>query len=249
MLETVVSLITIATAIFGFYKWVLPHLKSHIANRKNMERRIKISLRDKSIDEKDEFLEQLLLNQKRDSFLDSPFTISVYDQELNDIKTKLNSLSDKDQASLASYISSSEDKISCINSMLSLLFDKKLLKMIDAMFFSGPELTLVARGSVELMDGNVTGKRKLDVWRESEPKICFDIYVTPDETKSIEDKIDKPINTLIGPGQLSASELPRNIIARHIVPRLLFEINRYEKDLIEHRENLFLLFSYHVGLG
>jgi hypothetical protein len=249
MLETIVSLITIVSAVFAFYKWILPYLKSHIAKRRTFERQIKISLREKSISEKDELLEQLLLNQKRDSFLDLPFSISVYDNELNDLKSKLKNLSHKDQASLASYISSSEGKICCINSMLLLLFDKKLLKMVDSIFFSGNELALIARGAVQLLDGNVTGKRKLDVWRDSEPKICFGIYVSSDEAKLIEDKIEMPINTLIGPGRLSADELPKEIIARHIVPRLLFEITRYKEKLMEHRESLFLLFNYHVGLG
>lgn len=249
MLETIVSLITISTAVFGFYKWILPHLSSHTANRKKTERMIKISLREKAIDEKDEFLEQVLLSQKRDSFLDLPCSISVYDKDLNEYKNKLKDLNHQAQASLASYISSLEDEIRSINSMLSLLFDKKLLKMVDAIGFSGNELALVAKGAVQLLDGNVTGRMKLDVWRESEPKICFGIYVTPEETKMIENKINKSVNTLIGPGWLSAAELPTEIIARHVIPMLLFEITRYQKKLTEHRENLFLLFNYHVGLG
>ena len=114
MLETIVSLITIATAVFGFFKWGLPHLRRFFANRRENVRQISISLRAKAIDENSEFLEQLLLNQKRDTYLNKPFTISVHDKELDEFKVKLKNLDHKDQASLAAYISSSEDRIKCI---------------------------------------------------------------------------------------------------------------------------------------
>ena len=249
MLETIVSLITIATAVFGFFKWGLPHLRRYFAKRRVKVRKISISLREKSIDENNEFLEQLLLNQKRDTFLNKPLTISVHDKELDKFKAKLNNLDHKDQASLAAYISSSEDKIKCVNSMFALLFDKKILKMLDALFFTGADFALVARGSLKLMDGNVTGTTKLDVWCDSEPKVCFGIYITPEEKLLVEKTTNMPVSTILGPGRLSASELPKEIIARHIVPRLLFEITRSKDKLIPHSEKLFLLFNYHVGLG
>jgi len=249
MLETIVSLITIVSAAFGFYKWILPYLRKHLSKHKKTARRIKISLRGKSIVEKDDFLEQSLLNQKRDVFLDVPSSISMYDPYLDELKNKLKDLSHQDQASLASYISSSEEQIQYVNSMLSILFEKKLLKMLDAIGLSKNELVLIAKGIVQLLDGNVTGRKKFDIWRDSDPQLCFGIYVTPEETKMIETKIDKPVRCLIGPGCLSADELPLELVAHHVIPRILFEITLHKEKLIKHREDLFLLFGYHVGLG
>ena len=247
MLEIIVSLITIASAVFGFYKWILPHLRNHLAGHKKTAKRINISIRGKSIDEKDDFLEQALLEQKRDVFLDLPFLLSVYDPELGEFKNRLKDLSHADQASIASYISSLEEKIQYINSMLSILFEKKVLEMVDG--FKSDELVLIVKGMVQLLDANVSGRTKLDIWRDSEPKLYFGIYVTPEEREMIEKKLDKPVSILIGPGCLSAAELPKKIIACHVIPRIIMEITMNKEKLTEHRQTLLLLFGYHVGLG
>jgi len=249
MLEIIVSLIAIVSAVFGLYMWILPRWRNYQAQREKSVMKIRISISGRSIDEKDKFLKQILLKQKRDTFLDRPFSISLHDQELDKLKNKLKDLSHQDQASQASYISSSEDKIKNINSMLSILFEKKVLKMIDAIGLSSNELVLIVRGALQLFDVNVTGRKKLGIWRDSDPKLSFGIFITPEETEMIEKKINKSVNTLMGSGCLYATELPAKIIARHVIPGILFQIALYKEKFIEHRETLFMLFKYHVGLG
>ena len=121
MLETIVSVVTLIGAGYGFYAWVLPRLKTRLNANVSKQTRLPVSMREKQILLSDPDLQKILLHAKRDAYLGTRCTISVWDQEVQNWRKKLPTYPASDQAQLAAFISSMSRKTELFESMIHLL--------------------------------------------------------------------------------------------------------------------------------
>ena len=102
---------------------------------------------------------------------------------------------------------------------------------------------------------NVTGRVKIDIYRNHEPQIYFPVYVTQNDFQKMAQKQNKSIKDfkqeLSIPTMCSMAIFDSELLYREVIPALVQEIYRlytgYDFDLNTNNwENILL---YEVGLG
>jgi hypothetical protein len=92
---------------------------------------------------------------------------------------------------------------------------------------------------------------KLDVWRTADPELSAPIYLSDEEVDAVLSKFAfKSMKHLaFGAGWRSADELPRDIVVRKVLPRILMEIESQKVDLANREYAVLGLASWHIGQG
>jgi hypothetical protein len=92
---------------------------------------------------------------------------------------------------------------------------------------------------------------KLDVWRTEAPELFAPVYLSTDEVEAVLSNFRfKSMKDLaFGAGWRAADELPRDIIVKKVLPRILTEIELRRVDLANQERVVLVLPSWHIGQG
>lgn len=143
-------------------------------------------------------------------------------------------------------------KVSDIKSKFEIL----LLRPFDIFIENSPEtLKTVIDNMLERRPANVSGRTKLDIYRTTDPKISFPVYLTQEDFGAMcknENKTFKEMKQILSiPTMCAMTIFPNEILYKEIIPALVKEIYRiktkYEFDI--NTKGWDLIMGYEVGLG
>jgi hypothetical protein len=105
--------------------------------------------------------------------------------------------------------------------------------------------TLLARASITWLGGS---GHKLDMWRTDEPQLIAGLYLADDELKAALQHmgLSNTQELRFGAYWKSASDLPPALILKHVIPRLVFELDKHK---IAPEGSVLSLLEWHVGEG
>lgn len=102
--------------------------------------------------------------------------------------------------------------------------------------------------TMSTLEGLSTVGHKVEVWRTSTPELFGQIYLLQHEIEELLGHLGfSHMGELrFGAGWRTAAEMPKGIVARHVIPRIILEL---ERQGIFPEGNVFDLYDWHIGDG
>lgn len=143
-------------------------------------------------------------------------------------------------------------KESDIKSKLEIL----LLRPFDIFIENSPEtLKTIIEKTLEKQPFIVSGRTKLEIYRTTDPKITFPVYLTQEDFEAIcknENKTVEAMKQILSiPTMCSMTIFPNEILYKEIIPALVNEIYRIKTNFNFdiNTKGWDLIMGYEVGLG
>lgn len=135
-------------------------------------------------------------------------------------------------------------------------FEILLLRPFEVFIEKSPEtLKMVIEKILEKQPFIVSGRTKLDIYRTTDPKITFPVYLTQEDFEAICKKENKTIEEmkkiLSIPTMCAMTIFPNDILYKEIIPALVNEIYRIKTNFNFdiNTKGWDLIMGYEVGLG
>jgi hypothetical protein len=248
MIETIASVVSILAALFALIKWARKPILEWVIKLR-WQYTIPVDLSTDQIALSDEQLEKLYT--KILEAVHSGKTINIVVSQKNKL-WKLPWLAPREKHKAEKNIVRDKSILYIWQRSFTIMFSRTSITKLETYLHKKAEFVAIARGVTSLFRSQKLSGSKLDLWRESFPKIYFGIYPNEEEMNSILNRynIDDKKLLLAGPYSFFANELPREIIINQVFPRLYHEIATYKNSLSDDNINdALVISSYSVGLG